>query len=177
MPYYTETASNQITLWGQFDSSLTRRQISIVRRFGTIDTSDSNAAFLANFRFNGFNFATYVVGSALQVSQGLANYTSIQAAHDALSSTGGKIFVLSGTYTENVSFTKSVVLEGLGRSSQLAGTFSLNSGSDYSVLKDMRVTGNVTVNSNANFMTEVWVATGSTVTDNGSANDINYVTE
>lgn len=177
MPYYTETAANQITLWGQFDTALTRRQISIIRRFGTLDTSDQNATFIANLKFNGFNFSTFVIGNATQVSQGLAQYSSIQTAHNALPSQGGKLFILAGAYVENVTFSKPVVMEGLGRTSQITGTLTLNGGSDYSSVKEMRITGNVTVNSNGNFINELWLATGSSVTDNGSANDINYVTE
>lgn len=171
LPYYTETASNQITLWGQFDTAGTRRQISIIRRFGTIDTSDQNALFIANY-----NLSNHTVGSALQVSQGLAQYSSIQAAHDALPAQGGKIVVQEAVYTESVIFTKAVVLEGMGRNSQLTGSLTVNTAS-FGVIKDMRLNGNVIINTNGNFMTEVWITTGNTVTDNGTANDLNYVTE
>jgi len=177
LPFYTETASNQITLWGNFSTALTRRQISVVRRFGSTDSSDQNGIFIANLKFNGFNFATYVVGSASQVSLGLANYSSISAAIAALPASGGKIFVLSGTYTENPVITSSVVIEGLGRTSQIVGNISLNTGSDYSSLRDLRVLGNISITTTGNFLNELWLTSGHSVTDTGSSNDINYVIE
>lgn len=51
--------------------------------------------------------------NVLIVSASGAPYTSIQSAHDAASS-GDAILVMPGTYSENLTFTKSINLIGLG---------------------------------------------------------------
>lgn len=50
LPYYTEVSDNQIELWGLFNTSGTKRQIAVVRRFGTIDNTDTNAGFIAGLK-------------------------------------------------------------------------------------------------------------------------------
>jgi hypothetical protein len=175
LPYYTETSPNQITLWGNFDSPAARRQISVVRRFGTNDTSDANATFIANLQLYGFLAANAVVGSSAQVADGVAGYTTIAAAYASLLGNPGKILVLPGTYTENPVFTTAVTINGFGISSIINGTVTLNTGSNYSSLKSLQILNNVTVNSNGSFIGELWLANGFTITNNGTGNSINYI--
>jgi hypothetical protein len=113
-----------------------------------------------------------VVGTSTQVSAGQATHTSIQAAHDSAAS-GAKILVLQGTYSENLNITKKIFFEGKGHSSSVTGTLTLGSGSSYSAVNMMRFGGNITINSGSNniFLT-CWQATGTTVTNNGTANKV-----
>lgn len=114
-----------------------------------------------------------VVGSAAQVSAGQATHTSVQAAHDSAVS-GARILVLQGTYTENVSITKKISIEGKGNASSVVGNLTFGTGSSYSMVKWMRFSGNIVLNSGSNniFLRECWQAINFTVSNNGTANSI-----
>lgn len=114
-----------------------------------------------------------VVGSAGQVSSGVATHSSINTAIGALSA-GQSMFILAGTYTENVSLDKQLVIKGEGKGSIISGTWTCTSGSDQSDIQSLKVTDNITFNSGSvgNFMTFVHQATGKTLTDSGTDNYI-----
>lgn len=114
-----------------------------------------------------------IVGSASDVSAGFANYTSIQAAHDALSA-GAKIYVLSRTITESLTISKIITIEGKSRSSQLTGNLIIQSGGAYSLIRSIRFVGNITLNASANsiLIRDCWQATGYSITNNGTGNSI-----
>jgi hypothetical protein len=112
-----------------------------------------------------------VVGSSTQLNAGKCTHTSVQAAIDVASS-GAKILILQGTYTENVSVTKKINLFGKGNSSVIAGTLTLASGSSLSRVSELRFTDNITINGTVTgcFVVENWLATGKTIIDSGSGN-------
>jgi len=118
-----------------------------------------------------------IVGTASDVSDGIADYTSIQAAHDAVTEPG-VIVALSGTYTETITWSKSdLILEGAGRSTNIVG--AMVSTGDYNHFRDLRLDGNFTFNagSDGNMLRSFWHSSGSTITDNGSGNSIQGILE
>lgn len=117
-----------------------------------------------------------VIGSSAQVITGAASHSSLTSALSNVSA-GSKILILKGVYTENVTIDKKCFIEGQGHSSSITGTFTLNGSSDYSTVINLRFNGNVTINSNGNFVRECFQATGSSITDNGTANSILVVQE
>lgn len=106
-----------------------------------------------------------VVGSTAQVASGVANFSSLQSAINAVVP-GGKIVVLQGTYTENITINKEICIHGKGRSSILNGTVSFGSSSTGSMLKYMKILDNVTINNSAQaiYVSDNWLASGKTVT-------------
>lgn len=88
-----------------------------MRRQGTKDTKDQNAIRIAAF-------ADVIVGSAQDVLDGKADFSSIQQAHDFMS-VPGKIFLLATTIVERFVWTKSqLFLEGKGNGSVINRTLS-----------------------------------------------------
>jgi hypothetical protein len=116
-----------------------------------------------------------VVGSAAQVAALQATHTSLQAAHDALAA-GSKIYVLNGTYTENVVFTKKMTVEGKGHSAYINGTLTFQDGSDYSFVFGCRWGGNITINTGADGIHFVsnWLISTASISDSGSGNNTNF---
>lgn len=119
-----------------------------------------------------------VVGSAAQVAAGLAQFTSLQTAINTVSA-GDKILLLQGTYAENITVSKKVMIEGKGHGSYINGTLTFDANSDYSLVKWLKVSGNITLQAGADgiFLRECWQATGSSVTDNGLANSVLVIEE
>ena len=108
-----------------------------------------------------------VVGSPAQVTAKVATHSSLQQAiNDAPSA--NTIFVLNGTYTENIVLNKQLAIMGEGRGCVINGTFNIQAGSDYSMLKFVKFMNNVTIDSGAigNIVSDFWIANGKTVTDN-----------
>jgi hypothetical protein len=111
----------------------------------------------------------YVVGQASDVANGFAQYTSINTAIAALSalSLTGKIRILPGTYTENVSVSiADLMLEGAGHSTYINGTLTL--ASNYGLVKYLR-SGSITFSAatDGNRVTDTWLISGGTVTNSG----------
>lgn len=119
-----------------------------------------------------------VIGTAGQVASGIATHSTFAAAIAALSA-GDSIFVLDGTYTENVSVSKKLTIEGSGHSSNINGTLTFTSSSDNSLVMGVRVADNITFDSGADqiFLINSFLATAKTVTDNGTANYIEMIQE
>lgn len=109
-----------------------------------------------------------VVGSAAQVTAKVATHSSLQAAINAAPS-GQSIFILNGTYTENITLNKQLGIMGQGRGCVVNGTWNIQAGSDYSMIKFVKFMDNVTIDSGAigNIVSDFWIANGKTVTDNG----------
>lgn len=114
-----------------------------------------------------------VVGSAGQVTSGVATHSSINTAIGALSA-GQSMFILAGTFTENVSLDKQLIVRGEGKGTIISGTWTCTTGADQADIQSLKVTDNITFNSGATgiFMTFVHQATGKTLTDNGTDNYI-----
>jgi hypothetical protein len=167
LPYYIETAHNKITLWE--DLSTTVRQITIKRRLGTQDVSSTNT-----LRLNAAYEA--IVGSTANVASGIATHSSLQSAIDALSS-GSRILVLAGTYTENVTLSKNdISIVGKGRTSILNGNLSVSgSGND---IQGLKVGGNLTLTGSTYCFVKCWLSSTSTYTAGvGSSNSVNTIQE
>lgn len=124
---------------------------------------------------NKYTFGTgvysAVVGSPTQVTNGLANYSSIQAAHDAISY--GIILILAGTYTENLVLTKPLTLVGQGASTIIDGTVNLNSGASYMNISLVFFNGNVTIDSSVSKaqILQFQAAVGVVISDNAASGE------
>jgi hypothetical protein len=166
LPYYTETSYNKITLWE--DLSTTTRQITIKRRTGTQDVSSTNS-----LRLNAAYEA--IVGSAANVTSGIATHSTLQSAIDALSS-GSRILILSGTYTENVTLSKNdITIEGKGRASVLNGNFTVSgSGND---VKGFKIGGNLVMTGSNYCFVRCWLSATSSYTAGGSSNAVTTIQE
>lgn len=108
-----------------------------------------------------------IVGTATQVSNGLAGYSTVGAAITAATA-GDRILILQNTYSENVTVAKKLYFEGTGEAAVVSGTWTWASGSNYSGLSGIKVTGNMTFNSTVDGVQveKVWFSTGSTFVDN-----------
>jgi len=120
--------------------------------------------------------ASLVVGSAADVANGIADYSSIVAAEAALPN-GGKILVRN-TYTAAEALTSTASnlhIEGQGHLTVLGGlTFS----GDYNSIINLKH-GDLFfgAGSDKNLVNGTWLASGATVTDNGLGNELRYVQE
>ena len=139
---------------------------------------DSYTGLAWSGQTGGFTYADLIVGSTAQVNAGAATHTSITSAL-AAASAGQKILVLAGTYTENITVSLKVMIEGVGHSSNLNGTMTFDSNSDYSSVKNMRISGNITFNSGADgiFLRDCWQGSSSILTNSGSGNSILMIRE
>ena len=120
----------------------------------------------------------FIVGSAAEVSLGIATYSSIQTAIDQ-ASTGDRILVLNGNFTEDIVINKEVAIIGQGASTTITGTINLTIDAARCLIKWLRFTGDLTVDANSNwhFIRECWQANGSSITDNGTDNSILVIQE
>lgn len=123
-----------------------------------------------------YDIFDYVLGSAAQVTAGVATH-STWAALIAAASDGSTVLVLPGSITENVTITKRLFIQGKGRESIVDGTFKLDTGSDYSTVRNIKCTGNVTLASNASYFTECYLASTKTITDSGAGNSYKAIQE
>lgn len=114
---------------------------------------------------------TWVVGSTAQVTSGAATHDTWAGAI-AAASAGDTIRVLAGAWTENVSISKQLWIEGSGYGSNLTGSITFTSGASRSFLKGVRASNNITLNSGCNLtkIENAWLASGKTFIDNGTAN-------
>lgn len=108
-----------------------------------------------------------VVGSTAQVTSKVATHDNLQTAINDTPA-GESIFILNGTYTGSFTLNKQLAILGQGRGCNINGTFNIQSGSDYSILKFVKFSDNVTIDVDAigNIVTDFWIANGKTVTDN-----------
>lgn len=114
-----------------------------------------------------------IIGQPSDVTSGAAGYSTWASALAAVN-TGDNILILKGTITENVTISKNVNILGEGRGSVLSGTLTFASGCDYSGVRNLKVTGNITVNSGVLGIqfTEFWIPSTASITDNGTASFI-----
>lgn len=182
--YYIEIDNSTIEL--NADYSPVPVSVEVRKKYGAYDLSSSNAGLIAALQidvadltsdFNAFkSFVTSdmydcVVGNAAQYSAGLATFTGLTLAIAATPS--GKILVLKEyNLIEDITIDKTIMIEGQGKDTIIQGTVTFTSASDYSLVKNLRVTGNITFDagSTGNIMTDCWQTAASTVTDNGTDN-------
>ena len=173
--YWTEVVgyTNIIEISGNLTTLVPAVSIHVRRRQGSIDTSSAGA-----LRWAAMWDA--VVGSASQVTSGLASYSSIQSAINAMPVSGGaRILVLSGTYTETVTissaFTSGLTIIGKGLTTIINGNFSMQ-GYGCSV-DDLQVMNGVwSISGNANFA-KGWLDPTATFSNTGLGNDYRIIAE
>jgi hypothetical protein len=158
--YYKEVDNQTISFWTNLSS--TPVSIEIRRRQGTINTDVSGNPRL-------LSYYDLVVGSAAEVTNGSADYTSLAAALGAAIA-GSKILVLQGTYTENVNITQNVCIQGKGHSTVLNGNITFSTTA--CLVKDLYINGNIvfTIGSSKNILSDSWIGSGKTLTDSGTSN-------
>jgi len=158
--YYKEIDTNTIELNNDYSATPVSLEVRI--RQGSIDTSTSNA-----YKIQAFYDA--VVGSSAQVATGAASHSTIAAAISAVSA-GGNILILKGTYTENVTIAKELMITGQGRSTVISGTLAFTAAG--ALVKAIKVTGNISFSapSSSNIINDSWQTNASTVTDSGTDN-------
>jgi hypothetical protein len=86
-----------------------------------------------------------VVGNAADVANGDAVYSSIQAAHDAATTTD-LINCLARTWTENVTLSKEVQINGKGSKSIINGNVIFATGSSKASIRNMNFLETITIN-------------------------------
>ena len=130
--------------------------------------------------------ATFVVSPIPRVG----DYTTIQAALDALPSGGGYILIREGDYSENLTLRDNVILKGCGRGStnlnigsvDNTAAFSIPAGSFNVVIRDMSIVGDPTkiqsllsVDDDAFILFENIESTDIlTIVENGSAPEVTF---
>jgi hypothetical protein len=121
-------------------------------------------------------FYNAVVGTTTQVANSKATHSTIQSAITSCP-TNGRILILEGTYTENITIPTTLNIEGKGRGCVLNGSLSLSA--SYCSIRHIKVTANSTINvgANKNFVRNIWLATGVTLTDSGTGNSVLTITE
>ena len=113
-----------------------------------------------------------VVGSAADVTAGLATTDSIATAITN-SSSGGRILLLpSYVGTENITINKKLFITGLGNASVITGTVTFTSAADSSFLTNLKVTDTITLDLGADSIQvdNIWLASTKTFVDNGTGN-------
>lgn len=169
--YYTEVSGTTNTIEFHTDLSGYARSIEIRRRQGTIDTSDANSGKISGFQ-------DVILGTAAQVTAGIAQYSTWQSAHDALGATGGKIRVIATPSAGDLIVSKpNVQILGKGRVTELTGNLTISSGADYFSAIGIRISGNVTQSANAGVLNQVWIPSASTVTLSGLGSSFLYLEE
>lgn len=138
----------------QFNANLsvTPVDIMVMKQFGVYDGS-----FTQTNKLIGLYDA--IVGSAAQVTAGTATHSSLQAAHDALAA-GSNILVLNNvTLSGSPTLSKRLMIQGKGPGSVLTGNLIIASGALGSIIKWLKVAGNVTFSASADkcFMTECYM--------------------
>jgi len=154
-----------LSIAGGAPASLSVEMIDFVIGAGT-----GTSAFTAIYPFT--------VGSAADVLAGAAGYSSFASAQTAASN-GDRITFLRGTHTANITVSKQLKIDGLGHGSIISGTVTFTSSADYSSLKDVKVTDDITLNSGADgiVVRDIWLANGKTFIDNGTGNLLEAIEE
>jgi hypothetical protein len=176
LSYTLTTGTDGIYRRIQFNANLSVSlvDIKIVRHFGVYD-----ASFTQTAKLTGLYDA--IVGTAAQVTAGVATHSTLQAAHDAVAA-GSNILVLNNvTLSGNTTLSKRVMVLGKGPGSVLTGNLTVASGAVGSIIKCLKVTGNIAFQAGADrcFMTECYQTSSSTFSNDASNVDnvINVITE
>lgn len=115
-----------------------------------------------------------VVGSAGQVTNGMATHSSITSAIAAISA-GQTIFVLPGSYTENITINKQLQLIGIGKATAITGNISFTA--DYSIIEKLSFTGDLSFSAAAdgNQITRCFVQNAMVYSDLGTGNYVELI--
>ena len=84
----------------------------------------------------------------------------------------GSSLLTGGTWAETVSISKQLNITGVGYGSYVNGAITFTSAADRSMLRGIRTSESVTLDSGADeiLATDIWFATGKTFVDNGEGN-------
>ena len=128
-------------------------------------------------RYEGYDLVVAPASSLADIGK-FSTHTSIQSAINAASS-GGKILILNGTYTEPVTINKKITLEGQGHNTLINGTLTVTSAGAYTAIQKLKVTQNITIQASANniYMRDCWQTNGYYLYDSGSFNSILLIQE
>lgn len=153
------------------DLTTTNYSIHIRRRQGSVDTSSANYLRL-------LTLYDAVVGTSTQVTNGAATHSSVQSAIDSVPTTGARILILAGTYTEAVTISNSysgLVVQGKGVTTSISGNVTIQGyGCDFD---NIHVSNGLwTVSGNANFI-KGWADSTTTFTNSGTGNDCRVIQE
>lgn len=120
-------------------------------------------------------FYDAIVGPALSPVVG---YTSVQTAINTVPA-GGTILILKGTYTETITLSQEVHLWGMGRSTILNGTVTIQSAASFSSILNLKFANSITLNGSCNgcFVQACWQSDGFVISNSGSANNVLIVQE
>lgn len=112
-----------------------------------------------------------VVGSAAQVTGGIATHSTLSSAITAVSS-NGSIKLLQGAWTENITLAKTLNIVGSGYNTVITGNLTISS-ANYCEMRDLQFTGNVSVTgtSTGNFVSDVYIGSSSTFSDTNTVSD------
>lgn len=102
-------------------------------------------------------------------------HTTIQAAINAVSS-GDRILIVPATYTETITHNKTLVIDGKSHGVIIDGTYTITT-EDFSAISLVKFNDDVTINTDKNFLFRCWIASGKTITDNGTDNAIIAIEE
>lgn len=117
-----------------------------------------------------------IIGSAAQVTAGVAQYSSI-ATYFAAAVDDDKVLLLSSySGTENVTLSKRIYMMGQGRASLINGTMTFATGSNGSRFMNMKIADTVTINSGVDeIYCDIVLAVNKSFTDNSDIGDINWL--
>lgn len=144
---------------------------------GTFLKSNGAGAGVSWAAIAGTQFWDAIVGSAAQVTAGLATHSSVTSAMAALSA-GNTIKLLQGTFTENIVQSKNLLIEGSGYGTKIVGTWTVNTGSELSYMSRFRISDNITISSGMTSMVSfdsMWFASGKSFIDNTVSTITNWL--
>jgi len=122
----------------------------------------------------------FIVGTAQEVTDGAADFSSIQTAIN-FSEKGNLIEVLGdGEYVENLTIDREICIVGNGRSSIVSGTIDFTVGADGACLERIKSQYDITVNhfvKGVIIAPTVWVSATAIASGNAVTNSIDPFTE
>jgi len=121
-------------------------------------------------------FFDAIVGTAGQVTAGIATHTSLQAVDDDVAIVDGdSVLYLKNSIVGPVIITKKLYIEGLGHNSEIDGALTFATSADFSSISGIRITGDITFDSGTEgiLFEKCWVPSTAAITENGD-NDIDF---
>lgn len=130
-------------------------------------------------KLQGVSHSDFIVGSIAQVTSGEATHSSLNSVVSSTGFVSGvKILVVGKTAdVVPVVVNQKVFIEGIGSNAEISCNVNLGFNSSKSLVKNVRFLGDLTLDdgSNNNIITDCWIVSTGTVTDNNS-NPNNLIT-
>lgn len=117
-----------------------------------------------------------VVGSADDVARNLAEYSTLQEAHD-IANDGANIRILGSTVIGNTILTKRLTIKGSGNITELNGNVTLSVGGGKSMIRELKFLGNMVIDDTVtnNIISDCWASSTSVIIDNNTVTDENVI--